>query len=217
MANDLVKEQDLCRNAAPFFFYIIVDGINWLKMIFNQKSIDFMVYIGNYLLCYPDKEIICNPSDKSEVDKKIDYLNQMREECETAGIEIIFIHISYSYRPDLQRVANGICQYEGEQGVLCINYMNMNTEIDYDIILCASGHLNPTGTRSMTDEIGKLLSEYGITDYRGDSDTWQWEQAYEEYIDFRINKIKEIQDIMPYLMTINDPDLKLIVKFEKVC
>lgn len=216
MTNELVNEQDRAEMLFPFSLY----HNRWNELVKDDFQTEINRFYGlehgRYEISYPENVIINNPSNQIEADTKtIAYLNQMREECEVIGVKLIFIQIPYSNRADFQCEANGICQYISEQGNLCVNYMNVDTGIDFDIDFYDTGHLNFAGMRVMTDELGKLLSEYGIKDHRDEPDTQQWEQAYEEYIDFRISKIKEIQDVKPYLMAINDPDLKSIVQIRE--
>ena len=208
MASALVTEEDRAEMLIPFLLY----HSRWNEVTKDDFKPDLNKYYGvstgNYGLSYPDKEIITNPLDKTEIaEETADYLERIKAVCEEAGIQLVLIQIPYSYRPDLQRAANGICQYEEEQGILCVNYMNKVTEIDYDIDFFDAGHLNPTGMRIMTEELGELLSDLGMEDHRGEAQSEQWEQAYEEYIQFRITRIKETKDAKTCLMAINDPDL----------
>lgn len=208
MINRLVSQKDRAAMGFPFFLY----HSRWNELGRDDFQPDvnkfFGMYKGNYILAYPEREIISDPSDQVNADEEIlDYLDLIKKKCDSLDIGLVFIQIPYSYRPDLQRASNGICQYEEAQGTLCVNYMNEGTNIDYDIDFCDAGHLNPTGMRIMTDELGKLLSSFGVEDHRGKIEAKQWDQAYEEYIQFRIAKIKEINDAKVCLMAINDPDL----------
>lgn len=186
MANALVSKEDRFEILFPFSLY---HG-RWNGL----SKDDFLPKVNQlygqgifYGLSYPDSEIITNPLDQTEVDEETaDYIDRMKAECEEYGIQLILIHIPYSYRPDLQRKANGICKYAEEQGIRCVNYMNMDTAIDYDIDFCDTGHLNIAGARIMTDELGRLLSGIALEDHSlGEEDEIQagyWEQAYETYI-----------------------------------
>ena len=213
MARELLPEKDRLEMLIPFALY----HNRWNEL--NKE--DFIMNInrfygmgeGGYAVIYPVGEIISDSSDLVEADSDtLSYLDQIEEECEMLGIKLVFIHIPYSYRPDLQRMANGICQYLDEQGNLCVNYMNQDTKLDYDIDFFDAGHLNPAGMRIMTDEVGKLLVELGVEDHRGEPQTEHWNQVYEDYIQFRIAKIRELKNAKSFLMAINDPDLLSSIK-----
>lgn len=213
MARSLVPEQDRLEMLIPFALY----HSRWNEL----SKEDFVMNInrfygmgeGGYGVVYPADEIVSDSSDIVEVDlNTLNYLNQIEEECEMLGIKLIFIHIPYTYRPDLQRMANGICQYEEEQGNLCVNYMNQVIQLDYDIDFFDAGHLNPAGMRIMTDEVGKMLVGLGVEDHRGEAQTEHWNQVYEDYVQFRIVKLREVQNAKSFLMAINDPDLLSSIK-----
>ncbi len=213
MTKELLPEKDQAAMMFPFLLY----HSRWNELGKDDFITDvnrfYGMFSGDYRLSYPENEIISDSSDQVEVDaENLNYLQEIEEECEVLGIKLIFIHIPYSYRPDLQRMANRICQYENEQGNLCVNYMNQVTELDYDIDFCDTGHLNPTGMRIMTDEVGKLLVDLGLEDHRGETQAVQWDQAYEDYIQFRIAKLRELKNAKSFLMAINDPDLLSTVR-----
>lgn len=215
LINDLVEEKDRVGMFIPFSLY----HSRWNEVTMDDFRPDVNKYYGEgelYNVSYPEKEIITDPLDQTAIDvDTADYLERIKMICEELDIQLILIHIPYSYTPDLQRVANGICQYEKEQGVMCVNYMNEEIGIDYDIDFFDTGHLNIAGMRIMTNELGKLLSDCGLEDHRGELEAEQWNQAYEEYTQFRITKLKEIKDAKTYLMAINDSDLISTVQIYK--
>lgn len=208
MAGELLPEKDRLEMLIPFALY----HSRWNELskedfIMNMNRF-YGMGEGGYAVIYPVDEIISDSSDLVEADSDtLSYLDQIEEECEMLGIKLVFIHIPYSYRPDLQRMANGICQYLDEQGNLCVNYMNQDIELDYDIDFFDAGHLNSAGMRIMTDEVGKLLAGLGVEDHRGEPQTEHWNQVYEDYIQFRIAKLRELKNAKSFLMAINDPDL----------
>lgn len=207
MVKKLVPEQERIGMLVPFYLY----HNRWNELKKDDFQVNTNQYCGSmekYGISYPANEIISVSTDIIEVDEEItNYLDEIRAECESKGIQLIFIHLPYSYRPDLQRLANGICQYEETQGITCVNYMNEATAIDYDIDFYDDGHLNIVGMRIMTDEIGQLLSKFSIEDHRGDLQSEQWERAYDNYIQYRVECVKRIGNVKIFLMAINDPDL----------
>lgn len=206
MVNALAGEKERAEMLFPFSLY----HSRWNELVKDDFQTNINHFYGmdvaEYVISYP-KEIINDPLDQVEADAKtIKYLNQTKEICDAADIKLILIHIPYSGNPEPQRVANGICQYAEEKGIPYVNYMNMDLGIDYEIDFCDPAHLNQTGMRIMTNELGRLLSDAGMEDHRGEEQVGQWEQAYEEYINFRIAQLAEIKNIKSYLMAINDPD-----------
>lgn len=67
----------------------------------------------------------------------------------------------------------------------------------------------------MTNEIGSFLAELGIDDHRAETEAGQWSQAYEKYIQYKVEEIKEIENAKTFLMALNDPDLISTVQIYK--
>ena len=209
MTRNLVPEEDRAAMLVPFLLY----HNRWNELTKGDfqanKNTFYGMGMGNIGVSYPDKEIITNPMENITVDTEtIFYLDQIEKVCDELGIQLILIHIPYSAKSaELQKIANGICLYAEKKGILCVNYLNEDTEIDYDIDFWDTTHLNVTGMRIITDEVGELLSGLGLKDHRYERQAEQWNQAYENYMQFRIMKLKEIQNAKSFLSAINDPDL----------
>ena len=207
MANSLSEKADRLALIVPFFLY----HNRWNEL----KKEDFRPAVNKiygaeprYGVAYPECEIITEPEDKIEPEpSKIEYLDKMEELCDSFGIQLVLIHIPYSYNPDLQRVGNGIGEYAEKREIIFENYMNREIGIDYDLDFSDTGHLNTVGMRIMTNELGRMLLENGVKDCRDEPEAEQWEREYEEYVQYRIMQLEEINEAKIYLMSINDPEL----------
>lgn len=166
-----------------------------------------------YNVMYPGPEIVRDPTDAEKVlEEKVQYLDNIWKYCERKGIEFVLINIPYSSAPDWQREANGIYEYATARGIPYVNFMNEQTGIDYDIDFYDQGHLNHVGMRIMTSQIGSLLTDIGLPDRRNSADASQWISDYESFIHYRIQRLKEQNQIKPYLMSLNDPDLSCSIQ-----
>lgn len=207
MSSDLVAKKHRADMLFPFFLY----HNRWNELTKD----DFLPEINKLYGCkelygvsYPETEIITDSMDilQIEPDTAV-YLKRMQDDCIARGVKLIFIHLPYSYLPDSQREANGILQFAERQGIYCINYMNEDIEIDYDIDFADAGHLNSAGMKIMTQQIGQLLITEGLKDHRKEVQAEQWEQIFEKYMQSRLLEISEINEAKEFLMSINDPDL----------
>lgn len=208
MVDKLVEVKEKKSMLVPFLLY----HNRWNELreedFLPQKDRLYGMSARGYAVSYPDDEVISDPTDMIEIPVSVkSYIEKIETECAKQNIELILIHIPYTYDPEAQRIANGICQYAETQKIICVNYMNEDTGIDYDIDLYDSGHLNTAGKKIITDELGKLLSGLGMKDHRDGMQETQWQLDYENYIQFKIEKVKEIEDAKIFLMAINDPDL----------
>lgn len=206
MAGDLgdSKETELL---APFILYHSRwNGLG--KADFKPQANVLYGAEPRYGVSLPGEEIITEAADKADIgEDKLEYVDKMRELCQSKGIRLVLIHIPYSYNPAWQREANSFYEYGLEHDLRYVNYMNEDTGIDFDIDFCDPGHLNPVGMRKMTGELGKLLRELGVGDRRDGAMAEVWMNEYKEYTRFRINKLSGIADVKTYLMSICDPDL----------
>lgn len=207
MAANLVSKEDQAAMLVPFFLY----HNRWNEL----KDEDFRLYPSRkygvqprYEVCYPAEEIITAPQDMEPAEEeKLIYINRINQLCKSMGIKLILIHIPYSYHPEWQREANAVCQYAQEQGISCINYMNQDIGLDFDIDFYDQGHLNAAGMRILTQELGRLLKEAGMEDHRGQPEEQVWEVENQAFIQYRIRQLGEVSDAKAYLMGIHDPDL----------
>lgn len=215
MVRALVPKEDQAAMLVPFFLY----HNRWNEL----KEEDFRLYASRkygvqprYEVCYPADEIVTDPEDREEADgEKLAYVDRINGLCESLGIKLFVIHIPYSYHPEWQREANEVCRYVKEQGIACVNYMNQDMGIDFDIDFYDQGHLNASGMRILTKELGRLLWEAGMKDHRGEEGDQVWERENEEFIEYRIRQLKETQDAKAYLMGICDPDLSCQVQIKE--
>lgn len=212
MAKALVPKEDQAAMVAPFFLY----HNRWSEL----KKEDFRLYASRkygvqprYEMCYPAEEIVRNPEDMETADEeKLDYLSRINELCESQGIRLILIHIPYTYHPEWQREANAVCQYATEQGMFCINFMNQDIGIDFEIDFYDQGHLNAVGMRILTRELGKILTKAGAEDHRGQPEEQIWREESQQFLKYRIMQLELVKDGKAYLMGIHDPDLVSIVQ-----
>ena len=218
MTNRLVPEEEHYPMLVPFLLY----HKRWNELTQD----DFQPYInktfgtsnGGYGVGKADRENVIKITDIVEIDEDTaTCVRQMKEMCKKLDIQLIFIHIPYSYKPEIQRKANGIYQYAEANGILCVDYMNEDIGIDFDIDFFDEGHLNRAGMRIVTDEIGRLLSGGGwkVEDHRGQTQSGKWEQFYQEYVQFKIVELAKISDAKTYLMSLNDSELLSIVQISK--
>ena len=134
------------------------------------------------------------------------YLRKIIEYCKDNNIQVLVTHLPYPASTD--RIANSkyVSKICDEYQVDYINFLGMNV-VDYNIDLYdTSSHLNVSGARKVTDYLGKYIQEkYGITSKKNDSKYSYWHNDYNEYIDFKIARLKEnANDLNSYLSLLYD-------------
>lgn len=207
MVRSLVPREDQAAMLVPFILY----HNRWNQL----DSEDFRLYVSQkygvqprYEVCLPDGPVLPDAAEPEEInEQKQVYLGRIRQLCESQGIRLILIQIPYTYYPQWQREGNAVCRYARDQGMFCVNYLEQEIGLDYEIDFYDPGHLNAAGMRILTRELGRLLTQAGLEDHRGQEDASLWEEKYEEYIQYRIRQLGEVTDAKACLMGIQDPDL----------
>lgn len=212
---ETLETEERQRLLFPFSIY----HSRWSELTRNDFEPSVNQWYGvelRYGVKLPAQEVIRNKEERGEVgEEKLEYLEKIRMLCEEKGIQLYLIQIPYSYYPDWQREANGIYEYAEKSGVPYINYMNEDIEIDFDIDFYDEGHLNPVGMREMTSVIGGYLSEHGLPDHRQEEIAEEWESGYEDFIQYRIQRLKDTKELTVFLMGLNDPDLYAEIQIQE--
>ncbi len=215
MIRELAEEKNNMELMMPFSLY----HSRWSELKKNDFEPNINLLYGvelRYGVTYPGKEIVTDAKDKKPIEEeKLSYVNKIKTLCESYGIALVLIHIPYSYSPDWQREANSFYEYANENHLCFVNYMNEEMGLDFDIDFFDQGHLNPVGMRQMTREMGELLGSLGVKDRRQEPVAEAWKKEYEEFIDYRVKRLKDITQAKIYLMSLHDPDLISVVQVKR--
>lgn len=215
MVVNTIEKKEQFAMLFPFSLY----HNRWNELKRNDFQPSFDKWYGVelvYGLVSPAELIISDPSDCIPMEKdKIECLNNIKELCDSHNIRLILIHIPYSYAPDRQREANSVLQYAKSKDIPYINYMNEDIGINFDTDFYDQGHLNVSGMRKMTNALGKLLSEFGLPDYRQNPNYSEWIEAYNDFTDYRIQRFKGLKQASLFLMSLNDPDFTSEIRIKE--
>lgn len=139
-----------------------------------------------------------------------EYIEKMIVCCQENGIELLLVNLPFPASEQKQKNANSIYPIAEKYGVEYINYLyqedivNARTDF-YD----EDAHLNPSGARKVTKDLGRILSEeYHMPDHRQDQEYAGWFEDYEEYVQFKISNLKKQTGLKEYLMLLNDEDFE---------
>lgn len=214
MINNLIVEEEKSSMLVPFILY----HSRWNEISEEDFQPQLNKLYGTelkYGMTFLKDNIIVSTENRKIKENTAVYLDKIQELCKSKDILLVLIQIPYSISTEDQLEANGVYRYAKEHDIFIKNYVDENIGLDFAIDFINDGHLNCTGMRTMTNEIGRLLVELGIDDHRAETEAAQWSQAYEEYIKFRVAEIKEIKDVKTYLMALNDPDLISTIRLYK--
>ena len=126
-------------------------------------------------------------------DKNIEYLDKMRELCQSKEIEFILVSIpspdSWSYKNH-----NAVEAYAQEYN---LKFLDLNLELDeiginWDLDTSDGGdHLNVYGAEKVALYLGKYLTEnYEFKNYKDDINYSNWNDDYQKYLEIKNKEIE---------------------------
>lgn len=143
----------------------------------------------------------------------VQYLCKMIDECQKQGIEVLLVYLPFPPQEQDFQNANRMYRIAEEYGVNYINFLDMNI-VDYSTDCYDEGsHLNPSGARKVTSYLGQyIMAHYEIPDQRMNDAYADWYDSYEEYRDFKTDKLLEQQELDCYLMLLADKSLDVMIE-----
>lgn len=141
------------------------------------------------------------------------YLCQIIEDCQERGIEILLTHLPYPAVVEYQQAANMTYKVAEKYDVPYIDFVHMNSVVEYDTDCYDKGsHLNPSGARKVTDYLGEyIMDNYEIPDRRKDEVYKQWHKDYDEYTQWKYEKLNEQTELDDLLMLLRDEELSACI------
>lgn len=157
----------------------------------------------------PNETIEVERETKLEEDTvSVQYLKRAIEECQRRNIDVLLTYLPFPASEEKWKEANRVYDIAEEYGVSYLNFLTMDI-VDYDIdCLDNNSHLNPSGARKVTRYLGKYITEnYNVPDRREDENYSFWNGDFLAYVDFKLDVLKEQNNLEEYLMLLSDPDL----------
>jgi len=163
------------------------------------------------------------PDEIQYTEKRLDsdtinllYLKKMIEECQNRNIDVVLVGLPFCPDETRYKEINTAYQISLEYGIPFIDFMELDSIINYNTDLSDShGHLNASGGRKVTAYMGEwIIKNYDITDKRLDDKYNQWNLDYDKYVDFKLNIMKQQNNLENYLMLLNDDSFSWIIEIE---
>lgn len=108
--------------------------------------------------------------------------------------------------------ANAVYRYAQEKGVLYLNFLDLDV-VDFQTDqMDEDSHLNALGARKVTTYLGNVIrTYYQLEDKRADPAYADWNQAYQEFYQFKVDMLDTQTELKSYLMLCNDSDFMVKV------
>ena len=145
----------------------------------------------------------------------VKYLRKIIEDCKSRGIDVVLTYLPFPASEKKQKEANYVYDIAKEYNVGYLNYLDQQV-VDFSTDLYDdSSHLNPSGARKVTANLGEyLISHYDIPDRRTDEKYQSWFKDYKRYTVFKNKNLKNIKSLQEYLMLLAGDDVEIQIKIK---
>ncbi len=138
--------------------------------------------------------------------------------CEENGVQLIFTcmpTVEVAANPGLCEIMNYLEGYAEDLEIPLLNFAKNHSFLNYSTDFSDASHLNPSGAKKLTGEIGAFLIENYTFEEKSDATVKAWQQAQQDYMktkrDELIAKCNE-DNAVAYLMLLNDDDYCIEMK-----
>lgn len=215
-ASDIFKDDMQCRN--EIISPLIVYHNRWTELSGDMIKAGFGIYDGSKEMGAESRIAVARPNDMKLIPQTemledetvaLSYVKRFIDYCRAEGIEPVLINIPYPTSEDNQLAANAAIELGNNNGVPSINFQYEGI-VDFETDMYdPNSHLNPSGARKITEYLGKFLSEnYELADKRTDAEYQSWNNYYEEYRAYLIEKIKGTDNYKVSLMLLNNENFR---------
>lgn len=128
--------------------------------------------------CVPATETVATERRNELSDESKEYLRRIVELCNSKGVDVVFFCAPYSEDETSYADQNGVSDYINSLGEVFIDFNRLYDEISFNFAtdIRDGGHVNNSGSAKVTKYLEQyILSNYEISDHRGDEDYYLWD------------------------------------------
>ncbi len=142
-----------------------------------------------------------------------EYLRKIIELCREEGIEILLTSLPYAPNHAYQKWLNSAQAIADEYGVPYLDMIVEDTFVNYHTDFFDEDHLNSSGAKKTTKELGRYLKEnFDLPDHRDGEAAEKWNQDYEDYKAHKVEALKLQKSLDTYLMLLADDDFDAVIE-----
>ena len=137
----------------------------------------------------------------------IEYAKKIIDYCRKNDIIPVFMFVPYSEQENLFEWRDAFKKILEEENVAFLDMTDGIVDFDIDQY-DQNSHMNPSGARKVTAEIGKFLSEkYALKSHKEEPFFESWKADYERYVRYIQEKITEQEKLENLLMMLNNSEV----------
>jgi len=221
-ANKLKMVFDLFESThrkVEFIFTYVTYHDRWKKL----RKADFIVPVGREKgaetrigIAVPKRDLQIPVTKKYEgYSLSVQYLEKILALCAARKIKVLLTYYPFPAKENEILESHRVFEIAQKFKIAYLSYEELKALVDFDIdCFDSNSHLNPSGARKITRFLGRYLRDnYNVSDHRNDSKFASWHKDYQEYVKFKIGKIKEQKSLKKALMLLSDCNFSYAVYF----
>lgn len=214
---DFLPGKENLKKRIEFYFPFIYCHSTWLDIKANNfykeiptKGADLRIGIKM------PQEFNLSVSDYNGQDSiGLEYSKKIIAFCKENNIIPVFYLIPYPEQHNLDDWKKALCDILEKENVSFMefpeNIVDFNTDL-YDI----NSHLNPSGAKKVTEYIGNyIVSNFDCLWKKSEDEVNKWNQDYEKYLDYCIEKLVEQTNIDNFFVLLNNKNYATEIKLSK--
>lgn len=157
----------------------------------------------------PEKTTKIAPSQKSDDNTLgVVYLKKIIELCQERNIDIMLTYLPFPASETEQMEANRANDIANEYDITYLNFLDMEQIVDFGVdCYDPVSHLNGSGGKKISAYLGQYIQDnYQIMDHRDDPTYASWHNDYQEYVEHKMQLLRDETAIENYLMLLRDKD-----------
>ena len=217
--HDLIKDRDI---ELEYIFNLSLYHNRWDEL--EKKDFKYKASEQKGTWAYGSEESYFIPcrleqqkivSDTADVDDELadqTYIKKIIEFCLERRIPLILTHNPYVCYEERQKYANSVGKIAKEFDIPYLNFVQMDSVIDFQTDMMDWSHTNPSGMNKISDYIGNyIVNNYEIEDHRKDEYYDNWNNDYLNFLDLKNSTIIDCEDGKSLLELLHDDDYSCFI------
>ena len=143
----------------------------------------------------------------------IEYLRKIIELCQGNGIDVLLMNSPYLESQEDMKWNNRAQIIADEYGIKLLDFNCLENLISYSTDFYDGVHTNSLGARKVTKYLGNYLQNKCMITARSEVDVIKrWDDYYEEYLEYKVDRLKQQSKMESYMMLLCDSDYDTLVE-----
>lgn len=142
-----------------------------------------------------------------------EYLRKIIEMCQKENMDVLLTALPCVVPESSQVWYNSTKAIADEYSIDYLDWNQEDTFLNYNTDFYDADHLNSSGAKKITKELGEYIVEkYDLPDQRDNNIALEWNQDYIDYTNYKIDWLKAQTNLDTYLMCLADEQFSCVIQ-----